>query len=415
MDIKIDQASQGPLRGIRVLDVTSMITGPLCSQMLGDLGAEVIKIEPTHGEVARWMMPPEKGGLTGFYCQMNRNKRSLALNLQTTEGVAILKRLAADVDILVENFRAGVADRLGFGYDTLKPLNDKLIYLAITGFGPSGPYSERPAYDPIAQGLVGMMHIQGKPFGGKPQLIQSAIVDKTTATTAAGIAMAALYARDGINGTGRGQRVDVPMIDAYAANSLPDMLPVDSFQPSELPDAEPLAVLRTFATRDGHVVGMALQDNHFEGLCKALECEQLLEREGMRNVVERITDFGPWLDAIEEEIAKWSTDELLARFDANGVPFGKVKTIREFAEDPQVRHNRTIFDAEHPEMGILRYVRYPGHLSDTPASLNRHPPRLGEHSAEILAEAGFSEEEVQSFEAAGVVVSYQSSDAERSA
>ena len=205
------------------------------------------------------------------------------------------------------------------------------------------------------------------------------------------------------------------MIDAYAANSLPDMLPVDSFQPSELPDAEPLAVLRTFATRDGHVVGMALQDNHFEGLCKALECEQLLEREGMRNVVERITDFGPWLDAIEEEIAKWPTDELLARFDANGVPFGKVKTIREFAEDPQVRHNRTIFDAEHPELGTLRYVRYPGHLSDTPASLNRHPPRLGEHSAEILAEAGFSEEEVQSFEAAGVVVSYQSSDAERSA
>ena len=403
MDINLGQDSQGPLRGIRVLDVTSMITGPLCSQMLGDLGAEVIKIEPTHGDVARWMMPPEKGGLTGFYCQMNRNKRSLALNLQTDEGVAILKRLAGEVDILVENFRAGVADRLGFGYDTLKPLNERLIYLSITGFGPTGPYSARPAYDPIAQGLVGMMHIQGKPFGEKPQLIQSAIVDKTTATTAAGIAMAALYARDGINGTGKGQRVDVPMIDAYAANSLPDMLPVDSFQPSELPDAEPLAVLRTFATQDGHVVGMALQDNHFEGLCKALECEQLLEREGMRNVGERISEFGPWLDAIEAEIAKWPTDELLARFDANGVPFGKVKTIREFAEDPQARHNRTIFDAEHPELGTLRYVRYPGHLSETPASLVRHPPRLGEHSAEILAEAGYNEEQVASLKEAGII------------
>ncbi len=403
MDINLGQDSQGPLRGIRVLDVTSMITGPLCSQMLGDLGAEVIKIEPTHGEVARWMMPPEKGGLTGFYCQMNRNKRSLALNLQTDEGVAILKRLAGEVDILVENFRAGVADRLGFGYDTLQPLNERLIYLSITGFGPTGPYSARPAYDPIAQGLVGMMHIQGKPFGEKPQLIQSAIVDKTTATTAAGIAMAALYARDGINGTGKGQRVDVPMIDAYAANSLPDMLPVDSFQPSELPDAEPLAVLRTFATQDGHVVGMALQDNHFEGLCKALECEQLLEREGMRNVGERISEFGPWLDAIEAEIAKWPTDELLARFDANGVPFGKVKTIREFAEDPQARHNRTIFDAEHPELGTLRYVRYPGHLSETPASLVRHPPRLGEHSAEILAEAGYNEEQVASLKEAGII------------
>ncbi|RLQ20563.1 CoA transferase [Seongchinamella sediminis] len=370
MDIELGKASEGPLKGIRVLDVTSMITGPLCSQMLGDLGAEVIKIEPTHGEVARWMMPPENGGLTGFYYQMNRNKRSLALNLQKEEGIAILKRLATDVDILVESFR--------------------------------------PAYDPIAQGLVGMMHIQGKRFGGKPQLIQSAIVDKTTATTAAGIAMAALYARESINGSGRGQRVDVPMIDACAANSLPDMLPVDSFQPSELPDAEPLAVLRTFATLDGHVVGMALQDNHFEGLCQALECEHLLEREGMRNVGERISDFGPWLDAIEEEIGSWPTDELLARFDANGVTCGKVKTIREFAEDPQARHNRTLFDAEHPEPGTLRYVRYPGHFSDTPASLTRHPPRLGEHIAEILAEAGFSEEEVQSFEAAGVMLNYQS-------
>jgi crotonobetainyl-CoA:carnitine CoA-transferase CaiB-like acyl-CoA transferase len=248
-----------------------------------------------------------------------------------------------------------------------------------------------------------MMHIQGKPFGGKPQLIQSAIVDKTTATTAAGVVLAALYARDRPDGTGRGQRVDIPMIDAYAANSLPDMLAVDSFQPSELPDAEPLAVLRTFATRDGHVVGMALQDNHFQGLCEALECTELLRREGMRNVGERITDFKPWLDAIEAEIAKWPTEELLQRFDAHGVPFGKVKTIREFAEDPQARHNRTIFDAEHPQNGTMRYVRYPGHLSETPASLHRHPPLLGEHNDEILAEAGYTTEEVTALREAGVV------------
>ncbi|MEH6588447.1 MAG: CoA transferase [Halioglobus sp.] len=403
MDINLDTSTEGPLKGIRVLDVTSMITGPLCSQMLGDLGADVIKIEPTHGEVSRWIVPPDKGGLTGFYCQMNRNKRSLALNLQTEDGIAVLKKLAAQADVLVENFRGGVADRLGFGYEVLRLINEKLIYVAITGFGPTGPYSDRPAYDPVAQGLVGMMHIQGQVFGGKPQLIQSAIVDKTTATTAAGVALAALYARDSINGTGKGQRVDVPMIDAYAANSLPDMLAVDTFQPSDMPDAEPLAVLRTFATQDGYVVGMALQDNHFKGLCDALECPQLLDREGMRNVGERINDFGPWLDAIEIEIAKWPTDELLARFDANGVPFGKVKTIREFAEDPQAKHNRTIFDAEHPELGTLRYVRYPGHLSETPASLTRHPPTLGQHSGEVLGEAGYSDAQIQQFRDAGVI------------
>jgi len=384
------------LHGCRVLDLSQYLPGPYATRLLSDLGAEVVKVEPPGGDPCRDYLPLQ-------FRTENRNKRSLALDLKSPDGIDIIRKLAARADILVENFRGGVPDRLGIGYENLKALNERLIYVSITGFGPSGPYAKRPAYDPIAQGLVGMMHIQGKPFGGKPQLIQSAIVDKTTATTAVGVALAALYARDGVNGTGKGQRVDVPMIDAYAANSLPDMLSVDSFVPNDMPDAEPLAVLRTFATADGYVVGMALQDNHFQGLCKALECEELLQREGMRNVGERITDFKTWLDAIEVEIAKWPTDELLRRFDENGVPFGKVKTIREFAEDPQARHNRTIFDAEHAEAGTMRYVRYPGHLSATPACLYRHPPRLGEHNAEILAEAGYSAEEIDGLRARRII------------
>jgi crotonobetainyl-CoA:carnitine CoA-transferase CaiB-like acyl-CoA transferase len=403
MDVRLNESPEGPLKGIKVIDITSMITGPLCAQMLGDLGADVVKIEPTHGEITRWVSPPQKADLTGFYCQMNRNKRSLALDLKSPEGIEVVKKLAAEADILVENFRAGVTGRLGIDYQDLKPLNERLIYVSISGFGPTGPYSNRPAYDPIAQGLVGMMEIQGKAFGGKPQLIQSAIVDKTTATTAAGVALAALYARDGLNGSGKGQRVDVPMIDAYAANSLPDMLCVDSFMPNEEADAEPLAVLRTFATQDGHVVGMALQDNHFQGICRALECEELLDRDGMRNVGERLADFKPWLDALEVEIAKWPTEELLRRFDENGVPFGKVKTVREFAEDPQAKHNRTIFDAEDDRAGTMRYVRYPGHLSESPACLHRHPPRLGEHNAEVLAEAGYSADDIEQLREKGVI------------
>ena len=403
MDIRLDQEPEGPLKGIRVLDITGMITGPLCAQHLGDLGADVIKIEPLHGEVARWMMPPDKAGLTGFYAQQNRNKRCLAVDLKNPEGIALVKKLAEDADVLVENFRAGVADRLGIGYENLHAINDRLVYLAITGFGPTGPYSERPTYDPIAQGLVGGCFIQGKPFGGRPQLIQSAIVDKTTAHIAAGIAVSALYARDRQGGTGKGQRVDVPMIDSWAAASLSDMMPVDAFMPNDMDDPEPLAVLRTFATKDGYVVGMALQDNHFQGLCKALECEELLETPGMRDVGERITDFGPWLDAIEEVMQRFTNEDLLARLDAHGVPFGPVKTVREFQDDPQAQQNRTIFDAEHPEAGTMRYIRHPAHFSDTPVSLHRHPPRLGEHSREILAEAGLSDEDVEQLVAAGVV------------
>jgi len=406
MDVRLSGPAQGPLKGIRVIDITSMITGPLCAQQLGDLGADVIKIEPTHGEISRWMAPPQKAGLTGYYAQMNRNKRSLSVDLKNPEGIAIIKKLAESADILVENFRGGVTDRLGIGYDDLHALNDRLIYVSITGFGPTGPYSHKPAYDPIAQGLVGMMHIQGASFGGKPQLIQSAIVDKTTATTAAGVAVAALYARDRPGGTGKGQRVDVPMIDAWAANSLADMIPVDSFMPNDMQDPAPLAVLRTFETTDGYVVGMALQDNHFQGLCQALECTELLEREGMRNVGERVNAFRPWLDAIGEVMKRFTTAELLSRLDAAGVPFGPVKTIREFAKDPQALHNRTIFDAEHPEAGTMRYVRYPGHLSDTPAGLYRHPPRLGEHSAEVLREAGYSDDAIEKLVSDKIVGTY---------
>lgn len=406
MDVQLSGLPKGPLHGIRIIDITSMITGPLCSQQLGDLGADVIKIEPTHGEVARWMAPPQKAGLTGFYTQMNRNKRSLTVDLKTPEGIAIIKKLVESADMLVENFRGGVPDRLGIGYEDLRHINDKLIFVSITGFGSTGPYSHKPAYDPLAQGLVGMMPIQGMPFGGKPQLIQSAIVDKTTATTAAGAAMAALYARDRPGGTGKGQRVDVPMIDAWAANSLADMISVDSFVPNDMQDPVPLAVLRTFETSDGFVVGMALQDNHFKNLCNALDCPELLDREGMRNVGERISDFDPWLDAISEVMKRFTTKDLLSRLDASGVPFGPVKTVREFAEDPQAKHNRTIFDVEHPEAGTLRYVRYPGHLSETPAAVHRHPPRLGEHTNEVLREAGYSLTEIEGFVQNNIVGAY---------
>jgi crotonobetainyl-CoA:carnitine CoA-transferase CaiB-like acyl-CoA transferase len=360
MDNETNGSPKGPLTAIRVIDITTQITGPLCSQALGDLGADVIKIEALFGETSRWMMPPEKAGLTGYFSQMNRNKRSMTMDLKNPEGLEIFKKLVATADVLVENFRGGVPDRLGIGYDDLKQLNDRLIYVSITGFGRSGPMSHLPAYDPIAQGMVGLMPIQGDAFKEKPQLIQSAIVDKTTANTATGVALAALYARDGINGTGKGQRVDVPMIDAFAANALQDMLCVDTFMPNDMPDPEGLAVLRTFSTTNGHVVGMCLQDYHFEGFCNALGCEELLEKPGNRNIGERIADFGPWLDDIEEQIAKFSSEDFLSRMDEAGVPF----TLWPGHDRPRIRRT--------PAGQTQRY------------RLRRRAPRSGYHAFRAL-------------------------------
>ncbi len=403
MDVRFGEEKQGPLKGLRVIDITAQISGPLCSQQLGDLGADVIKVEPLHGEIARWMAPPQKAGLTGYYCQMNRNKRSLAIDLKSPEGIEIIKKLAGEADVLVENFRHGVPDRLGFGYEAMKAINPRLVYLSITGFGSSGPYSHKPCQDMLAQGLSGMTYIQGKRHGGKPQLIQSTIVDKTTAITATGAVMAALYARDGMNGTGKGQKIDLPMMDAFAAVSFPDMIAGDCFQPSELPEPAPLAVLRVYETTDGYVVGMALQDDHFKAFCEALECPELLENPAFNSMGARVNDFDPWLDAMAEVISRFNTTELLTRLDRAGVPFGPVNTIREFYEDPQVKHNGTVFDVTHPEAGTMRYTRYPGHFSETPAAMYRHPPTLGEHNIEILAEAGFSEAQISKLRDRGVV------------
>ena len=407
MDSELEGEPQVPLKGIRVIDITTMITGPLCSQQLGDLGADVVKIEPLHGEVARWMTPPLKAGLTGYYCQINRNKRSLAIDLKNPKGVAIVKRLAASADVLVENFRGGVPDKLGIGYDDLKPLNDRLIYASITGFGSSGPNAHLPAYDMLMQGLSGMMYIEGGGPDAKPKLMKSAMVDKTTAVSAAGAVLAALYARDGLNGTGKGQRVDVPMIDAFASTAFADIISGDTFIPSDVPAPAPIATLRTWDTSDGYIVGMALMDDHFKAFCEALECPELMETPGCRTMGERTSDWEFWLDKMAEVIARFSTQDALHRLVAAGVPFGPVKTIREFCEEPQVKHNRTIFHVEHEEAGTMQYVRYPAHFESSPASLHRHPPRLGEHSVELLLELGCNAEEIEALVNESVIGTYK--------
>lgn len=390
MDIAATGDTRGPCSGITVLEFSSMLAGPLCGQNLGDLGADVIKIESAGGDTARRMVPPWREGLTGFFAQLNRNKRSLVLDLKSDEGKAIVRQLVARADVVLENYRIGVMDRLGLGYDALREINPRLVYVAISGFGPDGPYANLPVYDLVIQGMSGMMWEQA--VNGEPRMFRSVMADKCVAITAASATLAALLARER---HGVGQRVDVPMLDAYAQLTLPDLICTESFQPREDFESNMPDLYRTWKTADGFVVGITIEDHQFAGLCRGLECEHLLDDPRFQGVGARFAHYAALIEALQAEIVKWPTDEMIRRARANDAPFAPVLTVAEFLDDPQVAHNRTVFRANDPQGGEALYIRHPGHYAETPATLRRHPPRLGEHTDDILRELGYTDAQMQ--------------------
>ena len=248
----------GPLGGVRIVDLTSVVSGPMATQLLGDLGAEVLKVEPPGGDFSRLSGGAPHAGLNGFFAQHNRNKRSLVLDLKIAEAREVLFDLASSADVVVENFRPGVADRIGIGWDALRSRNERLIFASISGFGASGPYAAQPAYDPLIQGLTGFMPVQGG--SGPPRMVQTVVADKVGGLTAALAVAAALYERER---SGQGQRVDVPMLDAYAAFILPDQLAGRTFADLTPASTDVSNVYRSFETRDGAVVGIASRTDSF--------------------------------------------------------------------------------------------------------------------------------------------------------
>ena len=401
MRVEIGAEPRGPLARVRVLDFSTVVSGPLCAQMLGDLGADVVKVEAPRGDSARRMGPPFRGGHSPVWVQFNRNKRGICVDLQQPAGVAVARRIAARSDVVVENYRPGVADRLGVGYAALSADNPRLVYAAISGFGPDGPYADLPAYDTVIQGLSGFMEFQGTPE--QPALVRGIAADKATGLFAASAVLAALFARER---SGRGQRIDIPMLDAYAAFALPDVLGPESFYPVE---AQPAGMLtaanihRTWKTADGHVVMMIIEDDQFRALCRTLDREDLFDDPRCANLVTRIANGVALYALVEGELAKWSTAELVARARRFGAPLAPVYGVRDFIADPHVRANRTIFEVEDPRAGTLRQLRHPARYADTPASLRRLPPQCGEHTDEVLAEVGYAAAEIRALRDSGVV------------
>ena len=390
----------GPLDGIRVLELTTMITGPLAGMMLADLGAEVIKVEnPKGGDPFRSF----QGGLySPHFTVTNRNKRSLTLNLRTEEGRDAALKLAAQSDVLIENFRPGVMDRLGLGADKLTEANPRLIYCSITGFGETGPYAHRPAYDAVAQSLGGMAYLFLDPK--KPQITGPTIADNLTGVYACYGIQAALLERER---TGKVRRVDVNMLTsvmAFAPDSFSYLTQMDLV-------ADHLRRVRTsqsyaFKCSDEKLIAIHLssQPKFWDQLIEALGQPALVDDPRFQERTQRIENYEDLTVALQAVVGQKPRDHWVERFDACEVPFAPVNTVPEVFEDPQVRHLNTFFEAEHPQEGKVTGVRRPvwfdGSRTDQPLA---PPPALGEHSDEILTELGYDEKTITALRDASIV------------
>ncbi|MAG29281.1 MAG: formyl-CoA transferase [Deltaproteobacteria bacterium] len=379
----------GPLAGVRVLDLTSVVSGPMCTQTLGDLGADVIKLESPTGDQTRYSGAPFREPLySAMHTQMNRNKRSLVVDLKNETGRDLVLDLIPRIDVLVENFRPDVMDRLGLGYETLCALHPGLIFASINGFGSDGPYASLPAYDQLMQGLVGVMPAQGGDSGPRP--VNGPIADKTSAVTAVGGILAALFARER-DPEGRGQRVEIAMLDAYAAFALPDPMTPRAFPPDFEESKMSDAFFRAWETADGHVVGLIIQDHQFQGLCRVLDRMDLASDPRFREMGTRLGNYVELVATLTPEVRKWSSSEFVTRAREEGATFGPVNDVDAFLEDPQVTHRQTVRVMDDPRWGPVRYLAPPYDFSRTPASIDRHAPRLGEHSDEVLRELGLDQ------------------------
>jgi crotonobetainyl-CoA:carnitine CoA-transferase CaiB-like acyl-CoA transferase len=385
----------GPLAGIRVLDLTSVVSGPLATMFLADQGAEVIKIEPLGGDITRRSRQSisASGEFSALFVSSNRGKRSLALDLKRPEAAKIMRKLIASSDVLVQNFRPGTMERLGLGEPTLRELNPRLIYVSISGVGESGPYAKKRVYDPIIQGLSGFADLQAEPRTRRPQMIRTIVADKTTAIFAAQAITAALFARER---TGEGQHIRLAMLDTMIAYLWPEAMTQYTVVGREATTADPTARPDLiFETADGYITVGTISDSEWQGFCAASGRPGLAEDPRFNTPGGRAVNATERILLMAEIIKKRPTAEWLQRLDANDVPSAPVLRRNEVIANQQVLARELIVELDHPDIGLVRQPKPAARFDRTPARIQGPAPRIGEHSATILAELGFEAAEIE--------------------
>ena len=378
----IDQENMA-LSHLKVLDLTSNLSGPYCAMILADQGADVIKIErPKVGDDMR-LTPPFIGGESAPFMTANRNKRSVIMDLKTEEDLSAFKELVADADILVENFKPGTADRIGVGYDAMSALNPRLIYCSISGFGQTGPYASRGGFDLISQAMTGLAAVCGEE-DGPPHRLPIPVTDLCAGMNGAIGILTALAAREK---TGRGQQVDVSLFETGIALGFYEA--ASFFATGETPERlgqrhRGSAPYQIFATADGHIAIGGASQRFWSLTCEVVDCEELINDPKFAQKVDRVKNNLELVEILEQKLLKKSTDEWFNLLNAKGIPAGPVMNHKELFSDPQTHAREMAVDVDHPAAGATRVIGVPIKLSETPGGIRRPAPRHGEHTPEVL-------------------------------
>ncbi len=391
----------GPMHGVRIIDLTSMISGPLATMLLADQGADVIKVEnPERGDHVR-SAANRRGNMSAAFLNNNRNKRSIAINLKDERGKAILKRLCADADVFVQNFRPGVAERMGIGEDAICEVAPSIIYVSISGFGERGPYSGKPVYDPIIQALSGLASIQGGSDQQRPRLVRTIVPDKLTGVTGAQAIAAALFARER---TGQGQHVRLSMLETVVAFLWSSDMGSQTLVGESIPQQDAASYIDLiYETQDGYVSVAVMSDREWQALTRALERPQWLEDPRFKTPALRDANLNARLELIQEVLRTNTSQYWLTRLEEHGVPCVPVLTRNDMIQHPQVHANDIIVESEHPQAGTLRQARAAARFSHTATAIRYGAPGLGQHTDELLGELGLTSEEVSELRAAAVI------------